>query len=197
MPGSAVSSGAQPGGASTDRRRLEPWRPLDDGHELGRELAERGVSAALPDQAERRGVPERRRPAVAEHHLVTVREGQQRRDAVAYPATRRLTAGRRCDVPSRTTPPAMSEATASGLTLDGPEPNRPSSGCSPGGRRMDGDGGAHDHHARTAGARARCDAIRDVRRRLATTRRRRSPLSTAVRRMSQTVVRADPGRAAR
>ena len=45
--------------------------------ELGTELAEGEVLAALVDEGVGRGVPERGRPTVAEHDLVAVRDAEQ------------------------------------------------------------------------------------------------------------------------
>ena len=56
----------------------------DRGGELGAELAERQVQRALVDEAERGGVPEGRRPAVAEDHLVPVGHREELPHAVAH-----------------------------------------------------------------------------------------------------------------
>ena len=60
----------------------EERRLLRDRGELRRELAEDEVLAALLDEAERGGVPERGAPAVAEQHLVPVGEGVEVRGAL-------------------------------------------------------------------------------------------------------------------
>src|SRR5690606_41562906 len=62
--------------------RLEPRRAGGLG-ELAAELAERAVLAALLDEAEGRGVPERRRATVAEDDLVALGQAEQLREPLA------------------------------------------------------------------------------------------------------------------
>ena len=89
----ALGMGA--GGRLDDLGLVEMRRGRDDRGELRGELAERQVLAAALDQAERRRVPERRRAAVAEQHLVA-RRGARR--ARARPSRARRTTER---TPSR------------------------------------------------------------------------------------------------
>ena len=65
--------------------------------------------------------------AVAEHDLPAVGQGEQRRAARRGPRRRRrFTGAWRWEVPSQSRPAAASASTASGRTLDGPQPKRPS-----------------------------------------------------------------------
>ncbi len=81
-----------------DVRRGEMGRRHHRGGEFGRELAEAQVLALPLDQPEGGDVPERRGPAIAEHHLPAVREREQVPQAGPDPADqflhRRLPMGR-------------------------------------------------------------------------------------------------------
>ena len=74
-------------GLAADHRGVgEPRRGGGRRRELRGELAEGEVLALLADQPERGDVPERRRPAVAQHHLVVGRHREQLGQALADPA---------------------------------------------------------------------------------------------------------------
>src|SRR5262249_37471326 len=106
--------------------------------ELRGELAEHEVLAALLDEPEDRGVPEHRRPAVAEQHLVAV--GQA--NSSAMPLRRRLTMKRtvawRWLVPRYSPASAARASTASWRIFEGPHPKRPSDGSRLAGMRVSG-----------------------------------------------------------
>ena len=121
-----------------DHRVGEERRLGDAGGELGGELAvgaeARARSRIRPKSG---GVPERRRPAVAEHDLVAVGQVEQlRRGPRGSRRTRFLTGACRCEVPMTAAPSAARACSASGRTLDGPQPNRPSAGRSSAGMVM-------------------------------------------------------------
>ena len=100
--GSACGSGAVPGSALTTTRVGEERRALRGLGELRGELAVGEVQRALADQAERRGVPERRGAAVAEDDLVA--RGQRRTAPRGPPApapTSDFTGFCRCEVPMK------------------------------------------------------------------------------------------------
>ena len=82
-PSPSPGTGASPGSASTTIGLRRNGAALRAGGELGRELAVGQMQRALADQAAGGGVPERGRAAVAQHHLVPVREREQLRDAGA------------------------------------------------------------------------------------------------------------------
>ena len=128
-PGSAAGSGASPGSASIDDRVREERRGAGDLRELARELAEGQVQRPLADQPDGGGVPECGRAAVAEGDLVAVGSAKSsasplrtRADQVPH---RRL-AVRGAHQVRR----SASAARASGRTLEGPQPKRPSAGFS-------------------------------------------------------------------
>ncbi|GMA95913.1 hypothetical protein GCM10025881_27370 [Pseudolysinimonas kribbensis] len=73
-------------------RRLEMRRGRCGG-ELRSEFTESQVLAAVLDEREGRGVPERGRAAVAQHDLVSVREGVELGEAGAHPADEILDGG--------------------------------------------------------------------------------------------------------
>ena len=74
-------------GIGFDDDRVADERVLGDrGRELRAEFAVAQVQRPLVDQPERRGVPERRRPAVAQHHLVAVGHREEVPQPVAHPA---------------------------------------------------------------------------------------------------------------
>ena len=85
------------------------------------------MERALADQAGGRGVPERGGAAVAERDLVAVGRGEELGEPERTRPTRSLTGGWRCEVPIHRSPDA-SAASASGRTLEGPQPKRPSPG---------------------------------------------------------------------
>ena len=68
-----------PGRRLDDRRRVQPGRRGGHLGELRRELAERQVLGLVIDQPERGDVPERGGAAVAEYHVVAVREREELR----------------------------------------------------------------------------------------------------------------------
>ena len=68
-----------------DRRVTEVRRLLGGRGELGAELTEGQELRAVLDESEGRGVPEGRRPAVAEDDLVPLGQGEELGDAVAQP----------------------------------------------------------------------------------------------------------------
>ena len=84
----------------------------------------------LADEPERRRIPERRRPAVAEQYLVAVRQLEQLGQPGADARDEERTGACRWLVPRIVVPVAASASTAAAGTLDGPEPNRPSRGRS-------------------------------------------------------------------
>ena len=109
-------------------RGLEP-RGLGGRGELAAELAEHEVLAAVLDQAEGGGIPERGRPAVAEDDLVALgQRGTARRAARARLPTRFFTGAWRCDVPSSSAPAVERASSCAGRTFEGPQPKRPSAG---------------------------------------------------------------------
>ena len=135
--GLGARRGPGAGGRLDDRGVAEERGGLRGLGELGGELPEHQVLAALADQAEGRDVPERRRAAVAEDHLVARRaartarrrpRGPGRRGSSPGPGGGRCRAGR-CRW-------RRAPARASTRTLEGPAPKRPSAGWSGGG---DGD----------------------------------------------------------
>jgi hypothetical protein len=69
-----------------DDRVLEERGARRDGRKLLRELAARGVVPAALDDSSRGRIPERRRAAVAEDHLVAIRQRQKRAQAIANTA---------------------------------------------------------------------------------------------------------------
>ena len=71
-----LGDGAGAGRNLADVGGLQPRR-LGGRGELAAELAEHEVLAAVLDEAERRGIPERRRSAVADDHLVAVGRAEQ------------------------------------------------------------------------------------------------------------------------
>ena len=136
--GSDCGLGALPGSALMIDRVADERVLGDRGGELRAELAVGQVQRALVDEPERRGVPERRRAAVAEDHLVAVGQREQLPDArrgPGRPGSSPVPAGARCRTgrPRRPAP-----ASCSGRTFDGPQPNRPSRGFEVGGNRQFG-----------------------------------------------------------
>ena len=84
--GSPCGSGALPGSALMMIGSPTNGFLATDGRELGAEFAVAQVQRPLVDQPERRGIPERRRPAVAQHHLVAVGHREELAQPVAHPA---------------------------------------------------------------------------------------------------------------
>ena len=126
--GSDCGFGALPA-IGLDDDRVADERVLGDrGGELRAELAVGQVQRALVDQPERGGVPERRRPAVAEDDLVAVGHREQLAQPVAHPADQVL--DRRLPVrgAEQRRPRSASACSCSGRTFDGPQPKRPSAG---------------------------------------------------------------------
>ena len=76
-PASATATGSRAGVGLHDGRVGQVRRELRGLGELRGELTEAQVLALLPDQPERRDVPERGRAAVAEHDLVAVGQLEQ------------------------------------------------------------------------------------------------------------------------
>ena len=149
----ARGSGASPGSAAMTVGSARNGASRRDRGELRRELAERQVLRPVPDQAERGDVPERGGAAVAEDDLVAVGQREQRGQAVADPLDQRRDRGlpvRGAEVADARTP--ASAASASGRTLDGPQPKRPSAGVTSG-----EDDGSHPAIGPFPGRLGRCD----------------------------------------
>ena len=133
---------------------VEVGRGRRAGRELGRELAEAQVLAALLDEAERGRVPERRwcRRCRARPRSRRAARAARRARCAARPTMNRTVAWRWLvpEVGRRRSPARAS--TASGRTFDGPEPNRPSAGSRSAGDR-DLWGGRRSSRATIAGRR--------------------------------------------
>ena len=125
-----------------DGRLGEERRRAGRRRELLRELTEREVLAALADQSQHRGVPERGGAAVAEHDLVAVGQGEQLGEAAAQPA--HLALHRRLAVRG-----AEQRGAGGGecLELGGADLGRPGAEASVGGQQVarNGQGGCVRH----------------------------------------------------
>ena len=96
------------------------------------------------DQPERGDVPEHGRAAVAEQDLLAVGQREQLGEPVAHARRPSCTGAWRWRRAEESCRAAASAATASGRTLEGPQPNRPSAGSRSAGIVISGvGGGAH------------------------------------------------------
>ena len=137
----AVGRGGQrqrPGVGLGDHRVAEEGRLGHAGRELRGELAVAAVRAAPPDQADGRGVPERRRPAVAQDHLVAVGQVEQLGQALAHLAHQAL--DRRLPVGGPHEGGAAGGQRLEGL---GAHLRRAAAEAAVGGQEVGGDGDAH------------------------------------------------------
>ncbi len=101
-PATAAGSAIEPGSAVVTTGSSRCGAAVDGGRELGRELAEAARARCGVDQGDDGQVPEQRRAAVAEHHLIAVRQRRTARPArTAPPRPAPRTGAWRCEVPSR------------------------------------------------------------------------------------------------
>ena len=126
--GSDCGSGALPGSALMMIGSPTNGFLATAGGELRAELAVGQVQRPLVDQPERRGIPERRRAAVAEDDLVAVGHREKFAQPVADPADEVLDRGLPVRGAEQRGGAVASACSCSGRTLDGPQPKRPSLG---------------------------------------------------------------------
>ena len=140
------------GGALRDHRVGEERCLGGAGGELGGELAVGAEGGAVPDQAEDRRVPERRRPAVAEDDLVAVRQVEEVAQALADLTDQSLDRG--LPVRGAHDRRAVGHERLQRLRAD---LGRPAAEPSVGGQELGGDGDAHPGSTSRFGS-VRCGA---------------------------------------